>query len=289
MSQLESSASVLRALKQFAVGTTDRRLSLYDFGGLTTGRPFRKITPSPGYWPVAIVFSNSGDRMLVGLNSPQPVVYWREGEQVIQFVRGDMYVTDQAKTSGHTAAVTDVDWHPLKRDVVVTGSTDGSARLWNVVKGKTQFKMLVADKVFSAKNERGQRTGVTVVRFHPGGREVAIGTSCGSVQIWRWDRSSGRPERVAFVLHGKENPVSSLEYNVDGSKLVTRSSADDTMKVWNAQRLSRSAEPLSICADVTSSHDKANVAISPDSNYICATYMFDISRQGTNQVLSTYR
>ena len=83
-----------------------------------------------------------------------------------------MYVVDQAKTSGHTAAVTGVAWHPLERDIVLSSSNDGSARLWNL-NGKTQFQMLVCEKVFQPKSIKGQRTNVTCIAYHPGGREFA--------------------------------------------------------------------------------------------------------------------
>ena len=166
----------------------------------------------------------------------------------IQFVRGDMYVTDQARTSGHTAGVTGVDWHPLERDVVLTSSMDGSARIWNL-NGKTQFHMLVCDKVYRAKNVKGQRVGVTAVAFHPGGREFVLGTACGSIQIWNATRVGARPERVVYHSHGEGRPVNSLSYNVDGSQIVSRSSQDDKVKVWDARRLSRSCKPVELAKD----------------------------------------
>eukprot|EP00957_Ditylum_brightwellii_P203093 15333189-Ditylum_brightwellii.AAC.1 len=95
-----------------------------------------------------------------------------------------MYVTDQSKTTGHTSTTTSVSWHPLERDIVLTSSIDGSARLWNVAKGKTQFQKLCCTSVYRAKDSKGRRTNVTCVTFHPSGRQFALGTSCGSIQIW---------------------------------------------------------------------------------------------------------
>ena len=172
---------------------------------------------------------------------------------------------DQTRTIGHTAAVTGVAWHPLESEIVLTSSIDGSARLWKLG-GKTQFSMLVCDKVFQPKSEKGLRTGVNCVGFHPGGREFAVGTSCGSIQIWNTARVSGRPERVVYSAHGDGKPVSSIVYNLDGSKLASRSADDSSCKVWDTKRLSRSSRALVVCSDAPG-HGK--VAFSPDGNILC--------------------
>lgn len=178
-------------------------------------------------------------------------------------------MTDPVRTIGHTAAVTGVDWHPLERDVVLTSSIDGSARLWNL-NGKTQFKKLCCDKVYRAKNERGQRVAATAVTFHPGGRELAFGTACGSIQIWNATRVGARPERVVYHAHGDNRAIHSLVYSVDGSRLASRSMDDDTVKVWDARRLSRSASPIVTCTGLPSDYEHCNSAFSPDGRVLCA-------------------
>lgn len=255
---------------RFAVGSTDACLRFYDFTGMNRERQnsFRTVTPEDGHWPVSCVFSNTGDRILVGTTSVQPLVLDREGQEEVQFVRGDMYVTDQAKTSGHTAAVAAVDWHPFERNHVLTASADGSVRLWNLT-GRTQFKKLVCDKVYSVKNGKGQRTSVTSLCFHPSGREFAAGTCCGSIQIWNLQRASGRPERTTLSAHGDGKPVTSLTFSTDGTRLASRSSDDDAVHVWDAAKLSRSLGPLAACAGVPTLSAHANVAFNPDGTIIC--------------------
>lgn len=261
---------------RFVVGSTDTHLRFFDFGGMATNRAesFRDVIPDDGYLLVDCCFSNTGDKILVATSNLQPLIFGRDGEEIIKFVRGDVYVQDQAKTVGHTAAVTSTDWHPLEPNTVLTGSSDGSARLWNL-KGKTQFEMLVCDKVFQAKSEKGQRTAVTSVCFHPGGREFACGTACGSIQIWNRSRSSGRPERVVFQAHGNSNsPITYLVYNFDGSMIASRSSETDSVHVWNAQRLSRSSRPIATCKGLESVFERANACFSPDGSMLCACMSF---------------
>ena len=186
----------------------------------------------------------------------------------IKFVKGDMYVLDQAKTTGHTASVTGVQWHPLERDTVLTSSIDGSARLWNL-NGKTQFEMLVCDKVFQPKSSKGQRTNVLCVAYHPGGREFAVGTSCGSIQIWNTSRVSGRPERSVFDAHGRGKPINAIVYNYDGSALSSRSSEDDTCKVWDTRIITSSASPLVICKDAATFSEHSSMDFNCNGKIIC--------------------
>jgi WD40 repeat protein len=136
--------------------------------------------------------------------------------------------------------------------------------------GKTQFQMLVCDKVYQAKSERGQRTAVTAVVFHPGGREFALGTSCGSIQIWNSSKVAARPDRLLFHAHGTGKAIHNLVYNIDGTRLSSRSMHDDSVRVWNPQRLSRSASPLAICTGIPTVHEPSNSAFNPESNILCA-------------------
>lgn len=256
---------------RFVVGTTDNLLRVYDFGGMDQIRkdPFKMVQADEGHVVSDVCYSNTGDRVIVGTGSLQPFVLDRDGAEIIKFVRGDMYVTDQTHTIGHTAAVTGVAWHPLERDIVLTVSNDGSARLWKL-SGKTQFSMLVCDKVFQPKNEKGKRTGVTCVAYHPGGREFVVGTSCGSIQIWNTARVSGRPERAIYDAHGGREPVNSIVYSVDGSRIASRSAGDSNCKVWDPRRLSRSASPLAVCTGAPTLYEHCKAAFSPDGTVLCA-------------------
>jgi WD repeat-containing protein 70 len=267
---------------RFMVGCSDRTLRFYDFGGMDRKqtRAFKTILPDDGYWPVAGTYSNTGDRILIGTGSVQPQVFDREGELIVKFVRGDMYVTDQSKTFGHTSSVTGVDWHPLERDIVLTSSLDGSARLWNL-NGKTQFQMLVCDKVFQPKCRKGKRTSVLCVAFHPGGRAFVVGTSCGSIQVWNPYKVSSRPERAVFDVHGTGKAVSALAYSYDGSKLLSRSGDTSTVNVWNPLRISQSSLPIVKCLGADTVHEHANAAFSPDGSVICAGVSL-LKNEGSN-------
>ena len=76
--------------------------------------------------------SSTGSQWIVGNTSAQPKVLDREGQSTLfYFMKGDVYVTDPSKTTGHTASVTGVAFHPLMKDICWTTGLDGSIRQWD--------------------------------------------------------------------------------------------------------------------------------------------------------------
>lgn len=47
---------------------------------------------------VAISHSPSGDRFIIATGSAQPILFDRDGNEVIKFVKGDMYLRDLSNT-----------------------------------------------------------------------------------------------------------------------------------------------------------------------------------------------
>jgi WD40 repeat protein len=197
---------------------------------------------------------------------------------------------DMARTSGHANAITGIDWHPFEKEIVLTASLDGSVRLWNL-KGKTVFYKLTCETVYSIKSARGKRTAVTSVAFHPGGRDFAVGTSCGSVQIWNATKVGPRPDRVVYDAHGDGNPISSIVYNLGGTQIATRSVEDDTaVHVWNVRKLSKAAKPVASCSNVPTIHERTSCDFSPNGKYLvvgCSDYEKNV--QGQRQEIGTVK
>jgi WD40 repeat protein/pSer/pThr/pTyr-binding forkhead associated (FHA) protein len=254
---------------RIAAGRRDASVSLWDFGGMNEFRrhAFAVVKPQPeGHYPVqALAYSPTGDRVLVGSASVSPVVLDREGQFVVQFARGDMYLTDVRQTIGHTAEITAVAWHPLERSMVFTASRDGSVRRWNVDKGKMQFEKLCSDHVWLVKSGSGHKTAVTSLAVHPSGRSFAVGTSDGSVQVWTTSKT--RPDKV--VVAGSL-AVTALSFSVNGQRLASRAANEAVVKVWKTSALSKSARPIAQCVGLPTVHETANLAWSPDGRYLTA-------------------
>ncbi len=270
------------------VGMSNGNIRLYDFNGMDLSlQPFKTVSIQEGrYSIVSSTFSNSGDRIIIGSTSAQPIVLDRDGFEVIEFTKGDMYVTDMAHTDGHVANTTAVHWHPLERDLVLSGSLDGSVRMWDLEKGKTKFEKLCSGKyIYRIKSSMGKKTKVTCAAFSPNGREFVCGTSCGSIQFWSSMKVGSRPDRVLYDAHGRNVAINSLVFNNDGTKIASRCMDDDLIKVWETRRISRSAKPIfQSSRDVPSRYEYSNTTFSPDGKYLCAGTSVDPSRHHKKEI-----
>ncbi len=97
---------------------------------------------------------------------------------------------------------------------LVTASSDGTARLWEVTGGEGAVLRGHADWVLSA-------------AFSPDGGRVVTASKDGTARVWDL---AGRP---LAVLRGHGGWVSSAAFSPDGSKIVT-ASEDATARVWSA-------------------------------------------------------
>ena len=298
---------------RFVLGSRDHHVRSYDFAGMDLQEdhsisdngggglrsdPFASVIAQDGYGVVACAYSPTGDRLLVGTASAQPVVVDRDGRQIVlELARGDAYVSDQRTTIGHVAAVTAVDWHPLDRQIIVTASLDGTARLWNVETGRLQFEKLTCSAVCMAKPATqkgggGTRTAVTSVCFHPNGRSIALGTLCGSLQIWNvvssnQKTSRSRPERVIQTNHS--GAITSIQFSLDGSYLASRCFSESTttttssssnftvgdpfVSIWDTSpRVILSSQPLFVCVGLPSLFEPANFCFRPTTTTSTTMY-----------------
>jgi hypothetical protein len=99
---------------------------------------------------------------------------------------------------------------------IVTGSDDGTARLWDAVSGR-QLLML-----------QGHAGAVDAVAVTPDGERIITGNVDGTVRLW--DVVSGRQ---LLVLKGHAGPVWCIALTPDGQRLLT-ASEDGTVKIWEA-------------------------------------------------------
>jgi WD40 repeat protein len=174
-------------------------------------------------------------------------------------------------------------------------------------KGKFQFQKLVCQKVIGKlKNEKGQRTQVVSnLSVHPSGRKLVVGTSCGSIQIWSCfgNGVNTRPLGAVHSAHGGSKPVTFVTFSRNGERIASRSEADDTVRIWDANVIEKgtgsikkfssqgeeSGHPpsllLATCKGLPALNESANCAFGPDGRIICAGTSVDPRASGSRDGL----
>src|SRR5271157_4857616 len=128
--------------------------------------------------------------------------------------------------------------------LVLTGSLDGRARLWDAASGK---------QIRSFEGHAGE---VTSVAFSPDGHFVLTGNDVKRALLW--DAASGKQIR-SFEGHAGE--VDSVAFSSDGRYVLTGSS-DNTARLWDRS----SGQELRSFEGHTS--DVWSVAFSPDCQFV---------------------
>ena len=104
-----------------------------------------------------------------------------------------------------------------KGDLIVTGSWDNSAKIWNAQTGQVIRKL-----------EGGHTSFVNTAVFSPDGRFVLTASDDGTAKLWNVE--SGE---VAKTLEGHKDRVRSATFSPTGEFIVTTSS-DTTARLWKA-------------------------------------------------------
>ncbi|MCX6147676.1 MAG: T9SS type A sorting domain-containing protein [Candidatus Kapabacteria bacterium] len=123
---------------------------------------------------------------------------------------------DSIKTLlGHTSNVSSVD---ISQDgnIIVTGSSDNTAKIWDVVTGKEIHSLT------------GHTSWLNSVAISQDGSKIVTGSGDNTAKIW--DVNTGK---VIRTLIGHSDHVYGVAISVEGNKIVT-GSRDKTAKIWDA-------------------------------------------------------
>jgi WD40 repeat protein len=121
--------------------------------------------------------------------------------------------------SGHSQRVTALAFSPVS-DLLATGSTDTTVRLW-----------MLDDRGSAPQVLQGDGGGIYSLAFSPDGQTLAAGGVDGSIKLW-----SIRARRELATLKAHGSIVSSLAFSPDGGTLASIS-VDETMRLWKAPSL----------------------------------------------------
>lgn len=181
----------------------------------TAGAQIRTFTGhTNGVFSVA--FSRDGECVLAGSADTTARLWDAEtGNSIATFI-------------GHTMAVSSVAYSPvLERDIledavitrgtVLTGSLDGTAKLWYIASGKC-IRTFTDDSMWG---------GVWSVAYSPDALCVLTGSDDGAARLW--DPGTGK---VIRTFSGHNLMVHAVAFSPDGTKILT-GSVDKTAKLWD--------------------------------------------------------
>ena len=207
-------------------GSYDYDIKFWDFGGMNSElKPFKTVEAVEGHPVHHLEYSHSGDSLLAITSSVQAKLYSREGIELTEFAKGDMYLRDMRHTKGHVAEITSAAWNPLHRDEFITASADSTVRIWDV-NSKWEHKTLI---VLRGKGSGvAQRTKITACAYSPDGRWIGAAANDGTVNLWGANGPFNRPAGMADG-HVRLSETSGITFSHDGNHLVTRG-GDETVK-----------------------------------------------------------
>jgi WD40 repeat protein len=244
-------------------GGYDYQVRFWDFAGMdSSGRSFRGIEPSEGHAVRILNWNSAGDSFVVGTGSAQPKIFDREGREIAEFPRGDMYLSDLSNTKGHLAEVTAAQYHPTEKQTMMTAGMDGSIRLWDVSNLK---KQKVVIKVKNLKNTRGN---VSCAKFSADAKLVGCVTLDGSMQIFDTKGPYHRPSFICQEAHFPNTEATSIAFASDSVTLVTRG-GEDNLKVWDLRNVN---EPIKTFTGLQNLYPTSSCLFSPNDRYfVCGT------------------
>jgi WD40 repeat protein len=149
------------------------------------------------------------------------------------------------KFEGHTNAVAGVIHLPGGHRMM-TGSWDGSLRVWDLQSGKQ-----------IGNDWRDGRSPVYVIGLSPDGKKVASGSFGGAVRLW--DVATGK---VIAKCVGHTREANCVCWSRDGGRVVSGASRDGTARVWDVE------SGKTVLAIETGFSDVWAVIYSPDTTMI---------------------
>ena len=263
---------------RFVTGSTDCTIKFHDFASMTpnTLHAFKTVDPtatkvsaSSETHPVHHVEFNpiSPTSVLVISATPQAKLFSRDGEELREFVKGDMYLRDMHNTKGHISAITSGTWHPANKDVMVTAGTDSTLRIWDVNMPLKQKDVIVHKSRAAGSAGRTRMTAVKWGTPIQGGKNLLVAAGLdGSLVMWDGDGSSSRPVAEIREAHKRDTWTGGLDISSDGRTVATRG-GDDLIKLWDTRKFK---QPISVVDHTSTSDQYANtdICFSPNSSSI---------------------
>jgi len=154
-----------------------------------------------------------------------PLLVWPH-DKMGKFSRTDVHLGH-----GHSDAIMDTDFSPFNPNLLVSGSRDGTVKIWQVPDEGTSKENI---KPISTLEGHGKR--VLFTTFHPTAENVlATAGSTPSNEVFVWDITKGEAT-YTFDDELHEKQIQDLKWNDDGSLLAT-SDKSSTVRMFDPRSM----------------------------------------------------
>ena len=259
-------------------GSTDCTIKMHDFATMVpnTLRAFKSVDPtfskdsaSSETHPIHVVRFNphSPSRVLVVSATSQARILSRDGETIMEFSKGDMYLRDMNMTKGHISEITSGTWHPTISDLCVTAGTDSTLRIWDSRHGNKQKDVIVHKSKNAGSAGRSRMTAVAWGNQVDGGNNLLVSAALdGSLLMWGGDGPYHRPSGEIREAHRTDTWTSGIDISADGRLVITRG-GDDTVKLFDTRKFKA---PVSSVAhpSTSSQYPTSNIIFAPNSSAV---------------------
>ena len=137
---------------------------------------------------------------------------------------------------GHATSVTSVAFNS-DGTRIVSGSLDRSVRSWDGRTGEAMSELIAAELPVSSMALSPDDSRIVSAVYSPGGSGDVFTPA--TLQIW--DATTG--QRIGAPLEGHTNPVRTIAFSPDGSRILS-GSEDHTMRLWDAATSQPLGRPL---------------------------------------------
>lgn len=282
--RLVTCCAIDRAGVRMASGSRDCSVRLYDFQGTgTNGLAFRTLMPQRGHAVVGLSYSPTGAQCLAATGSAKSCIFDRNGRVVLVCVKGDPYRMDMGQTRGHVSALTGCEWSPRDKAAILTCSTDGSARIWDVEKGEISAleNELVCSRVLKARSVRGGQCGrpaggLSACAFSRCGNRVCCAAQDGTLQLWALRKKTTQGPDVVLrrptISDGGMQGATGICWSNDGRLLASRGggsaslNGDGGVFLWDTRKLKA---PVKAFRGLPNYASNTSVCFCSDAGILC--------------------
>ena len=274
-----------KSCSRLVVGSDDHIISFWDLDNMNSSmKPFRTLRPIDGQPVIALSFNKKQEKLLVCGAGCQPKLLTRDGREIVEFVKGDMYIKDLKYTKGHTSNITQGLCDPFSENLCYTSSVDGTLRVWDLDSKLFGVEQQLPNSlVFKTLDKQKRRLSAQTFCYLNSKRALAVFCEKGNLQIFDSNNRYQRPELTHKF--GYQAEVTSCICLEDPYRIACRTFQDGAVRIFDIRRLDKVER---IWHGIYNNHSRTGLDVSPDGNLLVTGKSFDRDSEGGVVFLDIY-